>query len=359
MTGGPPRRENPLWHGPALALASAALFGASTPLAKLLLGRIEPWLLAGLFYAGSGVGLAFYLALRRHAGPKGRPQPFASRDALWLGLAVLLGGVAGPVLLMIGLARTPASSTALLLNLEGVFSALIAWFVFRENFDWRIAVGMVLVLAGGALLAWPQTLSFAGLAGPLAIAAACLAWALDNNFTRKVALRDPVAVAMIKGLAAGSVNVALAFAQGAVWPGWGVVLAAGVVGLVGYGISLTLFVAALARLGAARTSAYYSAAPLFGAGLAIALLAEPLTPNLGAAAILMAAGIGLHLAERHIHTHRHAALVHVHRHAHDSHHEHAHGPDEPLGEPHAHRHVHRPMIHRHPHYPDEHHRHEH
>lgn len=362
MSAAPSRADTPLWHGPALALASAALFGASTPLAKLLLDRIDPWLLAGLLYAGSGLGLALFTGVRSGHRRGTRLLLFLSLDrpdALWLGLAIFLGGLLGPVLLMFGLERSQASSAALLLNLEGVFSALVAWFVFRENFDRRIALGMALVVAGGAALAWPETLEFRSITGPLAIAAACLAWALDNNFTRKVALHDPVEIAMLKGLAAGGANVGLAFLHGAAWPGPGAVFAAGVVGLAGYGISLALFVAALGRLGAARTSAYYGAAPLIGAGLALALLGEPVTLRLGLAAALMAGGLWLHLSEHHVHRHQHARLGHAHRHAHDNHHGHAHGADAPPGEPHTHRHVHRPTVHRHPHYPDEHHRHGH
>ncbi len=349
-----------LWPGAALALTSAALFGASTPLAKLLLNRVDPWMLAGLLYLGSGIGL---LAIRlfqrlRSSGPPAE-APLAASQWLWLGGAILSGGVIGPVLLMLGLAVTAAASASLLLNLEGVFTALLAWFVFRENFDRRIALGMVSITAGALVLSWQGTLSLSELFGPLAIVGACFAWAIDNNLTRKVSLSDPTQIAMLKGLVAGPVNLALASVQGTVWPSITTVAAAAVVGLFGYGLSLVLFVIALRYVGAARTGAYFSIAPFVGAAIAIVGLGEPLSAQFTVAGLLMAFGVWLHLTERHAHEHTHEPLAHTHRHVHDIHHQHEHGPDEPAGEPHTHVHVHERLRHRHRHYPEAHHRHQH
>jgi drug/metabolite transporter (DMT)-like permease len=209
------------------------------------------------------------------------------------------------------------------------------------------------------VLSWQGSIDDGGLAGPFLIAAACLAWGVDNNLTRKVALSDPVQIAMWKGLIAGGVNLALAALVGAPWPAAGMALTAGVVGLLGYGVSITLFVHALRRIGTARTGAYFSTAPFLGAALAVAWLGEPVTPPLVAAGMLMAIGVGLHLTERHEHAHEHPATAHSHRHRHDEHHRHAHGPDDPAGEPHTHWHAHPAMHHRHAHYPDAHHRHRH
>ena len=340
------------------ALASAALFGASTPAAKLLIGSVDPWLLAGLLYLGAGVGLA--VVRRMWSAGTGRAEaPLARGDLPWLGGAILSGGVIGPVLLLVGLARTPATTASLLLTLEGVATALIAWFAFRENFDRRIALGMVAIAAGAALLSWPEHLVFQEMLGPLAIVGACVAWGIDNNLTRRVALADPVQIAMLKGLVAGPVNIALAVAGGAALPPLGAAAVAGVVGLCGYGFSLALFVVALRHLGAARTGAYFSTAPFIGALAAILLLGEEMSGRLLAAGALMGLGVWLHLTERHEHEHEHESLEHSHRHVHDAHHRHPHGPDVPAGEPHTHRHAHVRLRHTHRHLPDSHHRHRH
>jgi drug/metabolite transporter (DMT)-like permease len=345
--------------GPPLALAAAALFGASTPLAKLLLGAVSPWLLAGLLYLGSGVGLGAVLLLRGAAGAAPREAPLRRADLPWLGAAVLAGGVAAPVLLMAGLAHAPAASTALLLNLEGVFTLAIAWLVQRENVDRRVALGAGAILAGAALLSWTPASGTAPCASALPIALACLCWAVDNNLTRRLAAADPLQIAATKGLVAGLVNLTLGLLQGAPWPGAGAALAAGAVGFAGYGVSLALFVLAMRHLGTARTSAYFSTAPFIGALLAVALLGEAVTASLALAAALMALGLFFHLAERHEHLHEHAALTHEHSHRHDAHHRHPHGAGDPPGEPHSHVHSHEPLRHRHPHYPDLHHRHGH
>lgn len=340
------------------ALLSAALFGASTPLAKALLGTLDPWLLAGLLYAGSGLGLTIF------ARASHRPRvALGPGEWRWLAGAVALGGIAGPVLLMLGLARASASAASLLLNAEGVLTALIAWFVFRENFDRRIALGMLAIIAGAVVLAWPASshASSGAAWAPLLILGACACWALDNNLTRRVSLADPVDIAAIKGLVAGPVNLALALAAGAALPAWNVALGAGLVGFLGYGVSLALFVVALRHLGTARAGAWFSTAPFVGALVAVALLGEPITARLLVAGALMGLGAWLHATERHDHEHSHEAMVHSHEHVHDEHHRHAHADGSPgsESEPHVHEHRHEPMTHRHPHFPDAHHRHEH
>jgi drug/metabolite transporter (DMT)-like permease len=336
------------------ALAAAALFGLSTPLAKLLVGEVAPMVLAAIFYLGSGVGLAVYRALS-----PGKEAGLTRGDLPWLAGAILSGGVAGPILLMIGLSWTDAGTVSLLLTLEGVATALIAWFVFRENFDRRIALGMALIMAGAIVLAWQDTAEFKSLAGMLVVAVACVAWAIDNNLTRKVSVADPVQIAMIKGLCGGAVSLAIALAAGHELPSVRTIGVAALVGLLGYGMSLALFIRALRGLGSARTGAYFSTAPFLGTAGAVVLLDQPLTMRLLAAGALMAAGVWLHLTERHEHEHVHERLEHTHLHSHDTHHQHAHPPGTPPGEPHTHVHVHEPMRHAHPHVPDIHHRHQH
>jgi drug/metabolite transporter (DMT)-like permease len=347
------------WRGGILlALASAALFGASTPIAKLLLDTTDPWLLAGLLYLGSGAGLTLLRLGRRGLGQGSAEAPLGRADLPWLAAAILAGGVVGPLLLLVGLRLTQASAASLLLNLEGLATLAIAWLVFREPVDRRLLVGAAAILGGAALLSWQG--GGLGLGwGAVAIAGACLAWGIDNNLTRRIAAADPLQIALSKGLVAGLVNLCLALAGGAAWPSPDTVLAALVLGFFGYGVSLVLFVLALRQLGTARTGAYFATAPFLGAILAVLLLGEPVTPLLVAAAGLMALGLYLHLAERHEHDHAHAPAEHAHRHAHDEHHRHDHAVADPPGEPHSHWHRHAPLFHRHPHYPDLHHRHGH
>jgi drug/metabolite transporter (DMT)-like permease len=346
-----------LWPGIPLAVGAAVLFGASTPFAKLLLGEVSPWLLAGLLYLGSGLGLAFIGGIRRRLGVASE-APLRRADLPWLAAAVTAGGILAPVLLMVGLLTTPAASVSLLLNLEGVFTLGLAWIVFRENVDLRVGIGAAAILLGALVLSLPEGSGEVGW-GIAAVAAACLAWAIDNNLTRKIAAADPLQIATIKGLVAGAVNVAIGIALARGWPSLPVLAAAGLVGLLGYGVSLMMFVLALRHLGAARTGAYFSLAPFVGAGLAISAFGEPLTGTFLVAGLLMAIGLWLHLTERHDHEHAHEPMVHEHRHVHDEHHQHRHAPSDPFGEPHVHVHEHPRLVHRHPHYPDIHHRHEH
>ena len=339
------------------ALGAALLFGASTPFAKALVGAVAPMLLAGLLYLGSGIGLSL-VRLVRDRGVK--PGALPRSEWPWLAAAILAGGVLGPVLLMHGLTRTSAADASLLLNLEGVLTALLAWIVFRENADRRIVLGMALIVAGGLVLAWPAGgAGTTSLSGALAVAGACACWAVDNNLTRRVSANDPLFIAGTKGLVAGITNVGLALALGARLPAPALTAAALGVGFVGYGVSLVLFVVALRGLGSARTGAYFSTAPFVGAAIAIAAFGEPVSWQFWLAAGLMATGVWLHLTEVHEHEHVHEALTHTHAHRHDAHHRHEHAFAWDGREPHTHEHTHEPLVHRHPHYPDVHHRHGH
>jgi drug/metabolite transporter (DMT)-like permease len=254
--------------------------------------------------------------------------------------------------------RQRASGASLLLNAEGVFTALLAWFAFRENFDRRIACGMLAIVMGALILSWPRETRFAGLWPALSVLGACLAWGIDNNLTRRVSLSDATWIAAIKGLVAGAVNLMLAFYLGASLPPLPIVGQAMALGLISYGFSLALFVVGLRQLGTARTGAYFSIAPFFGALLAIAM-GEPLTLQLVVAGILMAIGIWLHLTERHGHPHTHEALAHDHEHVHDEHHQHPHDGFVAADTKHRHWHRHTPLSHTHAHFPDAHHRHGH
>lgn len=343
------------------AFLAAVTFGASTPFAKLLVGEIAPVALAALLYLGSGIGLMLWFGLRAINAPaiEGASARLTREDLPWLAGAILFGGIAGPVLLMLGLSVTPGSSASLLLNMEGVLTSLLAWFVFRENFDRRIFIGMLLIIAGGLALAWEQAPETGAPWGAFAIVFACLCWALDNNLTRRISASDAVQIAGVKGLVAGAVNLCIALALGVPLPAAGTAALAGLVGFCGYGMSLVFFVVALRKLGTARTGAYFSLAPFVGAALSLLMLGD--TPGTGfwLASLLMGAGIGLHLTERHVHLHTHEPMVHAHEHRHDMHHQHSHDVDWDGKEPHVHSHRHQPITHSHPHVPDIHHRHRH
>lgn len=339
--------------GVLAALGSALLFGAGTPLAKWLLDAISPWLLAGLLYLGSGVGLTLY-RLWVHAPAVRLPR----NELAWFAGAILAGGIVGPVLLMIGLTAMPASGASLLLNAEGVFTALLAWFAFKENFDRRIALGMGAIVAGAVVLSWQGEARFAGAWPMMAILGACLSWGVDNNLTRKISLTDATWIASIKGLVSGTVNLVLAFSLGATVPALSTVVGAMVVGLFAYGVSLALFVVGLRHLGTARTGAYFSVAPFFGALLAL-FMGEPVTLPLLIAGALMALGTWLHLTERHEHPHTHIETAHDHEHIHDEHHQHDHELPVTPNIKHRHLHQHATLVHTHSHSPDMHHLHIH
>ena len=350
-------------NGVPMALLAAALFGASTPLAKLLVGELPPLLLAGVLYLGSGLGLSIWYAIRRLIARAAPHDRLRRRDVPWLAGAIVAGGIIGPALLMIGLVNTTAATASLLLNMEGVLTALLAWFVFRENFDARIALGMGLIVVAGLLLSWQEAAAADAATGApwgaLAIVGACLAWAIDNNLTRKVSASDAVQIACWKGLTAGTVNVAIALLIGNRASSGTVLVGAASVGFFGYGLSLVLFVVALRNLGTARTGAYFSIAPFFGAALSLLLFSGVPGPLFWIAAFLMLAGIWLHVSEDHAHEHTHQPTSHAHEHTHDAHHLHAHDVEWDGKQPHAHTHRHDELPHAHGHYPDIHHRHEH
>lgn len=345
-----------LKNAPVIALAAAALFGLSTPLAKVLLGNISPWALASFLYLGSGLGLGLIILFRGKSEQS--EAPLTANDLPWLAGTILFGGVIGPILLLFGLNSTDAASASLLLNLEAVFTLLLAWVIFREHVDAKLFVGALAIVFGALLLSWQGGFSSVG-TGMLFISLACLSWAIDNNLTRKISAVDPFVLASIKGLVAGSVNAGLAYAMGASFPAWPDVASAMALGFVSYGLGLVLFIIALRHLGTARTGAYYGTAPFIGALLATIVLGTPLTPILIMAGLLMAFGAWLHLSERHVHDHSHDEFDHDHRHSHDAHHQHEHEPGIDPSKPHAHIHHHGKLTHAHAHWPDLHHRHQH
>jgi drug/metabolite transporter (DMT)-like permease len=335
-------------RGAAFGLIAAVLFGASAPLSKLLLPAAGPLSLSALLYLGGGLGLSL---LARPFAAAGDAR-LRRADAPLLAGIVVAGGVAGPVLLLLGLERLPALTSALLLNLEAPFTMLLAVTLFGEHLTRRevlgaalIVIGVVVLQPGGVEGDWK---------GALAIAGACACWSLDNNLTQRLSLRDPIAVARFKTLAAGAISLALALA---LKQPFGPPVRALALGAVSYGVSLALYVYALRILGAARGAALFATAPFAGALLAIPILGERASWRDGAAALLMASGVAVFLRSRHSHRHVHEPVEHDHVHVHDEHHQHAH--DGPVSEPHSHPHRHGELTHEHPHVSDAHHRHSH
>jgi drug/metabolite transporter (DMT)-like permease len=328
------------------------LFGSGAPAAKALLGAADPQVLAGLLYLGSGITLGAFRLLRR-----GADGMLALRDVKWLASAIVLGGVAAPLLLVEGLSRTTASSASLVLALEAPLTALCARLFFGEQAGRRTLEALVFITLGAI-----ATITHEGAAvdprGLAAVALACLCWALDNNFTREVAHGDAVTIASLKGLVGGTVNAGIAFWLGAPWPSSAAIIAAGIVGALSYGTSLTLYIVSLRDLGASRAGAYFATAPFIGAIAAVCVLSEPVSPHLGLAAALMALGVWRLLGESHGHRHPHEVIEHFHAHVHDEHHCHVH-PVSQIGGSHAHWHRHEALEHDHPHTPDVHHRHRH
>lgn len=339
--------------GVLFALGAALLFGAGTPIAKSLLNDLSPWMLAGLLYLGSGIGLTLYrLAINA-------PKVFLSiSEKLWFAAAIFSGGIIAPVLLMAGLSSMSASGASLLLNMESVFTALLAWIVFKENVDRRIALGMILIVIGAVVLTDIDTLKIESIWPSLAIMGACLCWGIDNNLTRKVSLKDAAWIASVKGLIAGSVNLILAFVMGSLLPSLPTMAGAITLGFFAYGVSLTLFVLGLRNLGTARTGAYFSVAPFIGSLIAIGM-GEPITLSLISAGLLMAVGLWLHLSEHHHHRHIHTETEHDHEHSHDEHHQHSHDNLSAATTTNSHQHAHAIQAHEHVHFPDAHHQHKH
>ncbi len=279
------------------ALAAASLFGASTPLAKLFLSTINPWTLAGLLYLGAGLGLLALFLVRPLIASSSVRRAIDSKDALPLAGLTLAGGVLAPIFLMNGLVRTNAAESSLLLNLETVLTVALAWFVFREPFNRRILTGFALIVTGAIVLSWPKQ-GFSGrLWGPIFVGVACFCWAVDNNITRTISDKDPLQIAMIKSLAAGATNIGLALAVGGVVPRWTVGALAGMMGFVGYGISLCCFILALRLIGTARTSAFFSLAPFVGTILSVAILGEPFSSRLFVVGLLMGIGVWTYVTE--------------------------------------------------------------
>jgi drug/metabolite transporter (DMT)-like permease len=343
------------------ALLAALLFGISAPLAKLLLGEVQPVPLAALLYLGSGVGAFLMLLLHRTLNGGMTIEAHLSRSDLpWLVGAMLAGGVAAPIILLLGLERTPASTASLLLNFESVATTLIAVYFFKESIDRRISWAVGLVTFASILLSWTSG-QWGFSLGALGVVGACFLWGLDNNFTRHISAKNPLIIVGVKGLGAGTFSLVLTTVLNQDFPSIKVIGLAMLLGSISYGISIQLFIMAMRHLGAARTSTLFGTAPFIGVALSLLLLHEVPQFLFWVAIPIMLVGAWLMLTENHDHHHIHEHVEHTHAHSHpDEHHEHICPANVPLINcTHSHAHFHKPLKHVHPHAPDLHHRHEH
>jgi len=341
------------------ALLAAILFGASAPLAKLLLADIDPVAMAALLYLGCGLGLLVVKLIQNWImRSPSREAGLSVKDLPWLIGAIICGGVAAPIVLMYSLMSTPAATASLLLNFEGVATSVIAALAFREALGKRVWYAVALIAMASIILTWNSEGAWGFSIGAAGVILACILWGMDNNFTRNISAKDPLSIVLVKGIAAGIVSTWIAILVGASVPNWSVALAAMLLGFISYGISIMLFILALRSLGAARTSAFFGSAPFAGAIISLALFQEWPGTAFIISLPIMIAGTVLILWEEHGHVHRHAYVEHEHRHSHqDGHHTHTHDQDDAIS--HSHWHVHDETQHDHSHTPDIHHRHSH
>jgi drug/metabolite transporter (DMT)-like permease len=347
-------------RGATCGLTAAALFGVSPPLAKLLLPESSPLLVAGLLYLGAGLGLLAFELLFYRGSRTARREALVRSSDLWLLAGIIVtGGVMGPVLMLWGLQRLSGVVTSLLLNLEAPFTILLAVAFFREHLDKPETMGVMLIIAAAAVLNYRPGDVRVDVMGFAAVVGACLCWAIDNNLSQRVSLRDPIVVTRIKTLGAGACTISLALLTGQSLPRPSILMAALVLGLFSYGLSLVLDMQALRLLGAAREAGFFATAPFIGALAAVPILGERWGSSEIVAMAVMAVGVVLLFRAYHSHLHAHAEILHDHAHVHEDHHDHEHEGGGPIEEPHAHLHGHLPLTHDHPHVSELHHRHEH
>jgi drug/metabolite transporter (DMT)-like permease len=349
------RTTNTGRRGAAYGLTAAILFGVSAPISKLLLPSISPLMLAGLLYLGGGLALAAFGVVRQSSVQ--REARLRRADLLPMLGVIALGGIFGPLLMLLGLERTSATIGSLMLNLEAPLTMALAVLLFREHLGRREWMASLAVVAGAAVLGVHSSEVRAERLGLISLAGACLCWAVDNNLTQQLSLRDPVQLVRTKALGAGACSLLIALLSGETLPSIRLVAAAVCLGACSYGISIVLDMYALRLLGAAREAAFFATAPFIGALAAVPLTGARLGPREIGAGLLMVLGVAGLLRERHGHVHTHEPLEHDHLHVHDEHHQHPH--EGPVSEPHSHPHVHAPITHTHPHVSDVHHRHRH
>lgn len=342
--------------GQMLAIISAILFGISPALCKIVVGEMSTALLAGLLYLGSGLGLQFHLICKRR-NSLGALRRLSSSQRARLAVAVFFGGILAPLCLAYGIKYGAAAEVSLLLNLETVATTVIAWLFFKEHVGLPVWAGKVFIILGASLIILKTGDVRIHLPGVFVLLA-CIFWGIDNNLTRDIEELPATVLASIKGLSAGIFNILLALALSAGTVTSSQIGASLLIGAMSYGLSLVLFVEALRRIGAARTSTFFAIGPFVGAVFSVLFLGEQMQTVYWIASLFMLGGLVFLYREMHRHLHAHERMSHSHRHVHDEHHQHRH-KEAASGEPHEHFHTHEPLTHIHVHWPDIHHRHQH
>ncbi len=345
-----------------IALIAALLFGASAPFAKVLLNEFKPLQLAGILYLGSGIGLLLIKMIQiKVLNLKNEEAKIERKEIKWLAGAVVFGGIIAPIILMIGLNKTQASTASLLLNFEAVSTTIIAMVFFKEHIGKRLWIAILLITIASIILSLDLSGNWGISLGCIGIILACILWGIDNNFTRNISLKDPFAIVIIKGLVAGSFSIILSIKFGYVFPEIKKIVFGLLLGFFSYGFSLILFIKALRNLGSARTSAFFGFAPFLGTIISIIIFKDKQNVLFYISLPIMITGAYLLLKEEHTHKHIHEEILHEHLHNHnDGHHEHTHEIDEEIENgKHSHKHTHEKKEHSHEHLPDIHHRHQH
>ena len=345
--------------GPVAAIIlSAALFGVSAPLAKSLVEGMPATELAGLLYLGAFLGQGFFTVFRWLRGKRRNYETLARNDAKWLIGSIISGGVVAPILMITGLTLISGFTASLLLNLEGLFTVLLAVTFFRQKEGKRLWTALIVMTLASVLLTYDPTNGSFRIEGTLFLVGAMLFWGLDNNLTQKISGKDPVQISMIKGMVAGTSSIAITLLIGVPLAFGPSIVYALLLGAFSYGVSLVLFILALSKMGSSRTAALFAIGPFIGAAVSIPLLGETLEWLMLPASIMMASAVWLIAREKHAHEHRHTTITHVHPHEHgDPHHQHH--PDEEIAGSHSHLHTHEEMVHSHAHWPDTSHQHDH
>ncbi|OHB60680.1 MAG: multidrug DMT transporter [Planctomycetes bacterium GWF2_42_9] len=340
------------------AILASIFFAVGIPASKMLLDKIEPVILASLLYLGSSIGLLFLKSIT-HLVKSNAQAGLSKSDLSWLTGAILAGGIAAPIVLMLSLRNTEAAIASLLLNFEGAATSILAAIMFREAICRRICTSVALITIASIILSLDVSGRFRFSFGAIGIIAACILWGFDNNFTRHISSKDPLIITMVKGFVAGIISMCIAIIAGNKLPRLEYVILAMVLGFFAYGLSIMFFIFAMRGLGSARTSAYFGTAPFIGALLSFIVFKEMPSIQFLCALPIMLGGIIFLLNEKHKHEHTHEEFEHDHKHDYDDDEHHKHDNNSILNGFHALRHKHVAITHLHDHTPDIHHRHEH
>lgn len=339
------------------AILAAALFGISTPFSKMLLFKISPLFLSALLYLGAGIGMFVLDGIKRIYGIERMEARLTKKELPYVIFMVLLDVIA-PISLMFGLTMTSAANASLLNNFEIVATSIIAMIFFKESIASRLCLSIVFITISSIILSVTDISSVSFSLGSIFVLLACVCWGIENNCTRKLSIKDPMQVVIIKGFGAGTTALIIAAFYGALQFNILYITLSLFLGFFAYGMSIFFYVKAQRNLGAARTSTYYAVAPFIGVGISYIAFKEPLNSSFIFALVIMLIGTYLTVAERHAHAHRHENVEHEHRHCHfDGHHNHIHA--ELVDGEHSHKHIHEGITHAHEHMPDLHHTHQH